>query len=93
MAFDVRLHGFLGVESVIADSALVYLFAVVGHLVELEDVIVSEGFAAYFAGIRFFTCVGAGVDLQLFAAGETFLTHLADIRFFAWNSMNCLKGC
>lgn len=64
MVLDVRLHAFLGIEGVVADGALVDLLAVVGDLVELEDVVVAEGFAADLAGIRFFAGVGPGVHLE-----------------------------
>lgn len=64
MAFYVGFHAFLGVEGVVADGALIHFLPVVGHLVELQHVVVAEGFTAYLAGVGLFSCVSPRMHLQ-----------------------------
>lgn len=64
MIFDVGFHAFFGIEGVVANGAFVNLLAVVSHLVELQNVVVAEGFTTDFTRVRFFAGVGSRVNLE-----------------------------
>ena len=62
----------LGGEGGVAEHTLVDLLRVVGHLVELQDVVVAEGLAADVAAVGLFFGVSPFVDLELLEDLEDF---------------------
>lgn len=50
---------------------------------QLQDVIVTKTFPAYFARIRFLAGMRPGMNLQLFAARESLLANSANVRLLA----------
>jgi len=69
----------LGGEGGLTQRALVDLLREVGHLMQFENVVVPERFAADIATVRFFFGVSSVVNLQLFAAAEPLVADRADV--------------
>ena len=66
-------------EGGVTQGALVDLLGKVRHLMEFQNMVVAERFAADIAAIRFFFGVSSVVNLQLFAAAEPLVTDSADV--------------